>query len=204
MMKKLCIVIWLFSLFAPKVVFADAGRELQNRLNKVNSFYAEFSQTVISADNTQVQQGQGQLWVKRPNLFNWHMTSPDESVLISDGNTLWYYSPFVEQVTASWLKNTATNTPFMLITRNHSEDWKQYNFSQQGNDFSLTPKLTESYLRQFKITVTPEGVISSFTVVEQDGQRSVYQLKGQKNGPVDATKFTFTPPKGVTLDDQRQ
>lgn len=39
--------------------------------------------------------------MKRPNLFNWHMTSPDESVLVSDGQTLWFYNPFVEQVTAT-------------------------------------------------------------------------------------------------------
>lgn len=48
-----------------------------------------------------VQDGQGDLWVKRPNLFNWHMTQPDESILVSDGKTLWFYNPFVEQATVT-------------------------------------------------------------------------------------------------------
>lgn len=37
--------------------------------------------------------------------FNWHMTQPDESILVSDGKTLWFYNPFVEQATATWLKD---------------------------------------------------------------------------------------------------
>ncbi len=50
---------------------------------------------------TPCRTGRGDLWVKRPNLFNWHMTQPDESVLVSDGKTLWFYNPFVEQATAT-------------------------------------------------------------------------------------------------------
>ena len=75
---------------------------------------------------------------------------------------------------------------------------------QQGDNFELTPKSANGNLKQFAITVTNDGTIKSFTAVEQDGQRSAYNLKTQQNGAVDAGKFKFTPPKGVTLDDQRQ
>lgn len=203
-MKKLLIACCLLSGFASASVLADAAQDLQGRLAKVNSFHANFSQSVTSSDGSTVQQGEGELWVKRPNLFNWHMTSPDESVLVSDGETLWFYNPFVEQVTATWLKNATGNTPFMLITRNDANDWKQYNVKQKGDDFELTPKASSGNLKQFAITVTNSGTIKNFAAVEQDGQRSSYQLKSQQSSSVDAAKFKFTPPKGVTLDDQRQ
>ncbi|KEY57735.1 outer membrane lipoprotein chaperone LolA [Serratia sp. DD3] len=203
-MKKLLVACCLLSGWVSTAVWADAAQDLQSRLAKVNSFHASFSQTVTSADGAAVQQGEGELWVKRPNLFNWHMTSPDESVLVSDGETLWFYNPFVEQVTASWLKSATGNTPFMLITRNDANDWKQYNVKQKGDEFELTPKASSGNLKQFAITVTNSGTIKSFTAVEQDGQRSAYQLKGQQNSRVDAAKFKFTLPKGVTVDDQRQ
>uniref|UniRef100_A0A8W7PRH3 Outer-membrane lipoprotein carrier protein n=1 Tax=Anopheles coluzzii TaxID=1518534 RepID=A0A8W7PRH3_ANOCL len=96
----------------------------------------------------------------------------NESVLVSDGETLWFYNPFVEQVTATWLKSATGNTPFMLITRNNANDWKQYNVKQKGDDFELTPKASTGNLKQFAITVTNSGTIKSFTAVEQDGQRS--------------------------------
>ncbi|AKL40022.1 MULTISPECIES: outer membrane lipoprotein chaperone LolA [Serratia] len=203
-MKKLLVACCLLSGFASTSVLADAAQDLQSRLAKVNSFHASFSQTVTSADGAAVQQGEGELWVKRPNLFNWHMTSPDESVLVSDGQTLWFYNPFVEQVTATWLKNATGNTPFMLITRNNASDWKQYNVKQKGDDFELTPKSASGNLKQFAISVTNSGTIRSFAAVEQDGQRSSYTLKSQQNVAADPAKFKFTPPKGVTLDDQRQ
>ncbi len=106
----------------------------------MSSFHASFTQKVTDGSGNAVQDGQGDLWVKRPNLFNWHMTQPDESVLVSDGKTLWFYNPFVEQATATWLKDATSNTPFMLIARNQSSDWQQYNIKQNGDDFVLTPK----------------------------------------------------------------
>ncbi|MBS0969749.1 outer membrane lipoprotein chaperone LolA [Chimaeribacter arupi] len=203
-MKKLLAAGCLLAAFTSASVLADASSDLKSRLGKVNSFHASFTQKVTADDGSDVQQGEGELWVKRPNLFNWHMTSPDESVLVSDGETLWFYNPFVEQVTATWLKNATGNTPFMLITRNSSSDWANYDVKQQGDNFELTPKSANGNLKQFAITVTNDGTIKSFTAVEQDGQRSAYNLKTQQNGAVDAGKFKFTPPKGVTLDDQRQ
>ncbi|RLM27340.1 outer-membrane lipoprotein carrier protein LolA [Brenneria alni] len=203
-MKKWLVACCLMSGITSTLVWADAASDLQGRLSKVNSFHASFSQTVTSADGAAVQEGEGELWLKRPNLFNWQTTSPDESVLVSDGKTLWFYNPFVEQVTATWLKDATGNTPFMLITRNDASDWRQYNVIQKGDDFELTPKSANGNLKQFAISVTTSGTIKKFTATEQDGQRSIYVLKNQQNSAVDSAKFTFTPPKGVALDDQRQ
>ncbi|WP_419715729.1 outer membrane lipoprotein chaperone LolA [Dickeya dianthicola] len=185
-------------------VYADAAGDLQGRLSKMNSFHAGFTQKVTTNDGAAVQEGTGELWVKRPNLFNWKTTSPDESTLVSDGKTLWFYNPFVEQVTATWVKDATSNTPFILITRNDPKDWGKYNVSQKGDDFDLTPRAANGNLKQFSINVSSDGTIHGFTATEQDGQRSAYTLKNQQNGEVDAAKFRFTPPKGVAVDDQRQ
>nr|WP_314419867.1 outer membrane lipoprotein chaperone LolA [uncultured Erwinia sp.] len=203
-MKKFVISCCLLAAFTSASVLADASSELKQRLDKVKSFHATFSQKVTDGSGASVQDGEGEMWVQRPNLFNWHMTAPDESTLISDGKTLWFYNPFVEQVSASWLKDATGNTPFMLIARNQASDWKQYNIAQKGDNFSLTPKSIDGNLKQFDINVSTNGTINQFSAVEQDGQRSSYALKSQQNGSISADKFTFTQPKGVTLDDQRQ
>ena len=44
--------------------------------------------------------------------------SPQETQIIADGKTLWYYDPFVQQVTAQWVKDAVNNTPFVLLTSN--------------------------------------------------------------------------------------
>ncbi|MEG0279954.1 MAG: outer membrane lipoprotein chaperone LolA [Morganella sp. (in: enterobacteria)] len=203
-MKKVFITTCLLAGLSVSAAHADTRSDLQTRLGKVNSFHANFSQKVTDADGALVQEGTGDLWVKRPNLFNWQMSPPDESVLVSDGKTLWFYNPFVEQATATRLKDATQNTPFMLITRNDPADWQQYMVSQHGDNFELKPKVNNGNLKVFTITVTPEGTIQQFAAVEQDGQKSTYQLKGQQSTDVNMSKFTFTLPEGVTLDDQRQ
>lgn len=202
-MKKLLLAVCAMTIFTSQASWADARQDLQQRLNKINSFQANFSQTVTSNEGSLIQKGEGNLKVQRPDLFNWQMTSPDESTLISDGKTLWFYNPFVEQVTATWLASATTNTPFMLIARNDSKEWKNYDVKQKGDKFELTPK-TENNLKHFTITVLPNGQIQQFAATEQDGQVSNYQLTAQKSATVDASTFHFTPPEGVTVDDQRQ
>lgn len=203
-MKKIIISCCLMATFSSAGVWADAASDLQQRLDKVKSFHATFEQKVTDGSGASVQEGAGEMWVQRPNLFNWHMTAPDESVLISDGKTLWFYNPFVEQVSASLLKDATSNTPFMLIARNQASDWKQYNVAKKGDDFSLTPKTSDGNLKQFTVRVAQNGTINQFSAVEQDGQRSSYTLKSQQNGAIAADKFQFTPPQGVTVDDHRQ
>nr|WP_154325134.1 outer membrane lipoprotein chaperone LolA [Pantoea sp. 201603H] len=203
-MKKILLSCCLMTSLISTGALADASSDLQQRLDKVKSFHASFSQKVTDATGASIQDGEGELWVQRPNLFNWHMTTPDESILVSDGKALWFYNPFVEQVSVTSLEDATSNTPFMLIARNQSSDWKQYNIKQQGDNFELTPKSSDGNLKQFTINVSANGTINQFSAVEQDNQRSAYTLKTQQNGAVSADKFTFTPPKGVTVDDQRQ
>lgn len=198
-MKKM-----LFSLLlvAP-AVFANPQQELNTRLGKLNNFTASFEQTVTSPEGDVISEGQGQLAMKRPNLFNWETVTPDENFLISDGKTLWYYSPFIEQVTAMWLEDATSQTPFVLLTRNDPKDWDNYNVEQHGDTFTLSPKKA-SNLGEFVVKVQPNGEITEFAVVEQDGQKSRFELGNVKNVSPSPSLFSFTVPEGVELDDQRQ
>ncbi|WP_325893345.1 outer membrane lipoprotein chaperone LolA [Grimontia sp. NTOU-MAR1] len=198
-MKKM-----LFSLLlvAP-VVFANPQQELNSRLSKLNSFTANFEQTVTSPEGDVINEGEGSLAMKRPNLFNWETVTPDENYLISDGETLWYYSPFIEQVTAMRLDDATSQTPFVLLTRNNPSDWENYNVKQDGDTFILSPK-EASNLGEFVVSVKPDGKITEFAVVEQDGQQSRFTLDDVKNVIPKASLFSFTVPEGVELDDQRQ
>ncbi|MCV5927410.1 outer membrane lipoprotein chaperone LolA, partial [Escherichia coli] len=84
-------------------------------------------------------EGEGTVEIARPSLFRWSTTFPDENLLISDGKTLWYYSPFIEQVSIYWQEQATEQTPFVLLTRNRASDWDNYKISQKGNEFTLIP-----------------------------------------------------------------
>lgn len=197
-MKKFLV---LMGLLVSVSAWAGDKEVLQQRLDKVEGFYARFSQNVKTADNQLVQEGKGDLWVTRPYYFNWKMTEPDETTVISDGKNMWIYTPAVEQVTVMNLKKAVDNRLMLLITDSHNPIWDSYNVSRKQDSFTLKPN--DDSNQNFIISVLPNGMISNFTIIEEDGQRSFYDLSRQKLGKVTLSQFQFTPPVGVEIDDQR-
>ena len=191
-------------LSASNFAFADAADELQNRLNQVTVLSADFSQTVTSAGGKNVQQGSGKLQIKRPNLFRMDTKSPQETQIIADGKTLWYYDPFVQQVTAQWVKDAVNNTPFVLLTSNDKSHWNQYSVTQNVDTFVLKPKAKNSNIKQFDIRVDANGVLKNFSTTEKDGQTNLYVLRNITNQTLADSLFQFSVPNGVELDDQRK
>lgn len=191
-------------LSASSLAFADAADELQNRLNQVTVLSADFSQTVTSVGGKNVQQGSGKLQIKRPNLFRMDTKSPQETQIIADGKTLWYYDPFVQQVTAQWVKDAVNNTPFVLLTSNDKSHWNQYSVTQNADTFVLKPKAKNSNIKQFDIRVDANGVLKNFSTTEKDGQTNLYVLRNITNQTLADSLFQFNVPKGVELDDQRK
>ncbi|MBE3759572.1 outer membrane lipoprotein chaperone LolA [Vibrio parahaemolyticus] len=182
---------------------ASPKDELNKRLAMNEGFSADFSQQVISPEGETVMEGEGSVEIARPSLFRWSTTFPDENLLVSDGKTLWYYSPFIEQVSIYWQEQATEQTPFVLLTRNRASDWDNYKISQKGNEFTLIPTAVDSAQGQFQINIDAKGVVKGFNVIEQDGQKGLFTFSNVKLGKPKADRFTFTVPKGVEVDDQR-
>ncbi len=202
MLKKLALAFTATALFSGAVM-ADAQSELIERINKTDGFSAQFTQEVVSPDNDILMQGEGKVEIARPSLFRWTLSTPDEELMLSDGKALWYYSPFIEQVSIFDAQTAIEQTPFVLLTRNKPADWERYTITQEQDRFVVTPTAADSTQGQFYIDINEQGEVQGFSVVEQDGQRSHFmfsQFKGQKPA---GERFVFVVPDGVEIDDQR-
>ncbi|CAK4068764.1 outer membrane lipoprotein chaperone LolA [Vibrio sp. 16] len=197
-MKKLAAL--LFMSFS---VLAAPKDELNQRLQQTEGFSADFTQQVTSPDGDLVMEGEGSVEISRPSLFRWTTTMPDENVLVSDGKSLWYYSPFIEQVSIYWQEQATEQTPFVLLTRNRQSDWENYDVSQQGDVFTLVPTAVDSNQGQFKLEIDAKGAVKGFSVIEQDGQQSAFKFANIDLTKPKAERFTFIIPQGVEVDDQR-
>ncbi|AUI86301.1 outer membrane lipoprotein carrier protein LolA [Vibrio azureus] len=191
------------SMFLSTASASSAKEELSQRLAKNDGFRANFSQQVISPEGDTVMEGEGTVEIARPNQFRWSTTFPDETLLVSDGQTLWYYSPFIEQVSIYKQEQATEQTPFILLTRNRASDWDNYKVSQQGDQFTLIPTAVDSTQGQFQINIDVKGMVKGFNVLEQDGQKGLFTFNNVKLGKPKAERFTFTVPDGVEVDDQR-
>lgn len=197
-MKK--VLVFLFMSFS---VMAAPKDELSQRLALTDGFSADFDQQIVSPEGTVVMEGEGRVDIARPSLFRWETTFPDENLLVSDGKSLWYYSPFIEQVSIFWQEQATEQTPFVLLTRSRSSDWDNYSVTQQEDRFTLMPTAVDSNQGQFQIDINKQGVVQGFNVIEQDGQRGLFTFKNIELVKPSSDKFTFTIPEGVEVDDQR-
>lgn len=178
-------------------------QELAQRLAINHGFSAQFEQIVKSADGELLSQGTGKVDITRPSLFRWETFAPDENLIVSDGKTVWYYTPFVEQVSIYNQDQATAQTSFVLLTRNDEKDWQQYNVTQQGDRFTLTPVATDSNQGSFHIAIDAQGNVQGFDVEEQDGQSTQFTFNHIKLDTPARSLFTFKVPQGVEIDDQR-
>ena len=199
-MKKLLPLL----LLSGSALAAAPQEELSSRLAKNDGFSADFSQRVTSPDGDVVMEGEGTAEIARPSQFRWETRTPDENLLVSDGQSVWYYSPFIEQVTIYRQDQAVEQTPFVLLTRHRQSDWDNYAVTQKGDQFTLIPTAADSNQGEFHIDITAQGVVKGFDVIEQDGQKSQFTFSHVKVGKPQANRFTFSVPKGVEVDDQRK
>jgi outer membrane lipoprotein carrier protein len=184
----------------------DSKRELMAILAKIKFFSAEFSQQIFDEAGNKLQQGSGLLAVSKPNLVNWQTIMPDESLIVSDGKNLWFYDPFVEQVSVYTLESAIANTPILLITSNDAQLWQDYSVKQlTDNRYLISANNENARVKSLELSFAQKLnhlEIAAFNILDATGQLSVITLTHQDKVPK-ASLFTFSVPEGVYLDDQR-
>ncbi len=181
----------------------DAGALLKQRLAKLQSFEAKFAQTVTDVNNEVLQQAQGNIALKQPNLLYWQLDEPHESVLIADGQTLWHVDPFVEQVLAMAQKQSVQNNPLILLTDPDSEAWQNFLVSEQGNVFVISTLQADASIIKLILRFEQEQLAE---LSMEDSQQQLSRLVFsdiQQNHELNEDKFVFAVPQGYDLDDQR-
>jgi len=183
----------------------EAKAVLKLALEKLGQFQAKFSQTVLDANGKLLQQSNGQFAITRPGKFHWQVIAPEDELIISNGAILWYYSPFLEQVTLMNVQSALRDTPFLLMAQQDSLSWQQYDVSmikqEQGLRFALQNKAQRD--ATFYIQLDDKQQLQSFSVKEKGGSHSEFMISDLKAQSFPDDKFSFKIPAGTEIDDQR-
>ena len=177
---------------------------LMEKLNKIAFFKAKFSQVVVDELGNALQKGSGTLAISKPNLVHWATIEPDESLIVSDGETLWFYDPFIEQATAYQLKSTIENTPILLLTSDSPELWDNYTVSEIDQQTFLIHSVdVNNQVKTLELNFK-DNKLAKISILDATGQLSHITLIDADfdNRPNDDL-FNFKVPNGVSIDDQR-
>lgn len=199
---------WLVAILVglmPQWAYAnsDAKTQLQRYLNTMQQFQAQFEQQVVDEQGEVIQESSGRMALARPNQFHWQVTEPDEELMVADGNALWLYNPFLEQVTIMDFQKALQQSPFMLLMSDDAAAWDEYTISQISNGFSIKPNAPQ-LIAEIRIELNGNE-ISHLILLDSQGKTSAFSLSQfDANSSLPNALFHFTVPQGVEIDDQRE
>lgn len=180
-----------------------ASLELQNKLNVFDGYQANFKQVVTDIEANIIHQADGKLVFKQPGKFIWEVTAPEEELLISNGQYVWWYNPFVEQVSIFDVQQAVTQTPFALLVSKDPSIWKQFSISKENNIYVITPvDLSQAQVIKLTLTII-DNDLEKIVITSRSQQVSEYTLSDQSKFKPQEDMFEFEMPAGIDVDDQR-
>jgi outer membrane lipoprotein-sorting protein len=141
----------------------------------------------------------GRVVFAKPGRMRWVYVSPEPSLVVSDGETLWIYDPTLKEVQvlsvdAGFLSGTAIQ--FLLGEGKILESFIVSAESCEGDELSLDlrPKQNASYERLKLRVEKASGAILATAVLDLFGNRTeVVFERMQRNRAPDESLFRFEP-----------
>jgi outer membrane lipoprotein carrier protein len=192
----------------PLAQVPDALKKVEKRYQEAGSLQAKFEQEEVSKTLNNTQMSQGKLIWRSPNQLRWETETPDRNLLVSDGQTIWFYTPpFDEtekgQVIIRKTKQVKSKLLDALLAGRFSAAVKQgLRIDMSGeNTFSLLPARGPKRegiggIKWAQVRIDPVNHhITQVSLEYRDGNRSSIKLSAIELGkPIPAESFKFKIP----------
>lgn len=211
-MRKMSVVVLAFGLtagaLAQQLDVRDVTEKIQRRYETIEDATARFSQQVKFGYSKIEQNFSGTLVMKKPNRYR---IESEHQTLVTDGTTVWSYSPMNKQVIVDRYKenqNSLSPEHFLLNLPSNYYSSILGKESAEGSSLvvlRLLPKDDQSFVKSMKVWVE-EGtwVVRKVELVDVNDTQTVYTVQDVKlNTNVKESAFVFSPPSGTEIVDLR-
>jgi outer membrane lipoprotein carrier protein len=208
--------LWFGLLFFSGVVVGQpkeySVKEITDRMQKkyesIQDASARFTQHVRFGFSKIEQSFAGTLKMKKPNRYR---VETEYQTLVTDGTTVWSFSPVNKQVLIDRYKETPDSfTPEQFLLNLPSNYYATLIQPETGSEKSLitlklVPKDDQSFIKSMKVWVD-EGswVVKKVEMLDvNDTEKTYTVLEIKINTNLRDTTFVFTPPLGTEVVDLR-
>jgi outer membrane lipoprotein carrier protein len=188
----------------------EAAARVQARYEGIRSLRARFTQTTESAafgagEAPAAAPASGRVEFAKPGRMRFEYETPEPSLVVSDGKTLWIYDPVAKEVQVLPVEGdflSAAAIQFLLGEGRLTESFEvtATSCAPERAELALRPRAEASY-EQLDLVVDPKsGWIRETTVRDLLGNRTRVVFEGvEAGGDPDAARFRFEPPEGVRV-----
>lgn len=186
----------------------DVVRGLEGAYGKMNDLKAEFTQTAFNKSLNQSIPAQGTVYLKKGGKLRWEYSDPTPQEIVSDGKTLWVYTPTLSQVNVGPAPEALSGPAGSFLSglgklREHFA----VRFlnpaaprDKEGNvALDLTPKQSLPTMTRLILSVDPKSWEARRAVIYDQFENTVTMQfsKITVNTGLADKLFTFVAPKGV-------
>lgn len=185
----------------------DPAARLQDLL-QLEAMSGQFTQGQYDESGELLQQTQGEFSLQQGQRFIWQSAEPYPQTLQSDGITLWYYDPDLEQLTIKDLASQLANTPMAILTSKSADIAQHYQLSQpqwpQGERFVLIPRDSQNTFVRLQLDFV-DNLLRALVLEDQLQQRTELSFSQVKAHAAKAlADFVFRIPEGTDIIDERE
>jgi len=192
------------SLYAAAPDLPSLLKAVESRYNRAQTLQVIFHEAYTAPGQPRRTES-GTLLLRKPGRMRWDYTSPHGKLFVSDGKTMWLYTPSDKQVEKMKLKESDDmRAPLaFLLGKLHFE--KEFRNIQAQPDASGTlitaePKTDTLPYTRVQFVVAADSVIRRVQVTGYDQSILEFEFDQEKlNPPLEARLFRFDMPSGATL-----
>jgi outer membrane lipoprotein carrier protein len=190
------------------VTLDDAIRGIEGAYGRMIDLKAEFTQTAFNKSLNQTIPAAGKVYLKKGGKLRWEYAEPTSQQIVSDGKTIWIYTPTLNQVNTGPAPEALAGPAGSFLSglgklREHFSV-RLLNPAQpkdaDGNVvLDLTPKQPLPTLQRLILGFDPNGWRLRKAVVYDQFENTVtMQFTNLTiNSGLEDKLFAFVPPKGV-------
>lgn len=205
-------ILLIFLLLAPANTLAsELTAAIQERYETLTAFNARFQQRLTHGATKEVEERTGAIAFQQPGLIRWTTETPSPEILIVGEETVWNYIVDEETVYTYDVEEVLGSKTMLRFISGQAKLDEEFLVEELGTgadgltELLLIPREPEPSLVEATVWVDPELnllkrlLIKDFYGNENDVELSQIVL----NPELDPLTFTFMPPEGVEVEDNR-
>jgi outer membrane lipoprotein carrier protein len=206
---RLWIGLFAVSAFAADPSLANLLKNVENRYNKAKTLQVLFNETYTPKGKGPRTES-GLLMLRKPGRMRWEYSQPKGKLFVSDGKSLWLYTPDEKRAEQMPLKDSEDmHAPlaFLLGRLKFDKDFQNLQSRADGSSTRVTaqPKTDNLPYTSVEFVVAPDSEIREVKVTGFDDSILDFHFDGEKVDPsLDAKLFEFKAPPGVEVVTEEQ
>ncbi len=181
---------------------------IRQQFRKEQAWSGRFTQKTTYTDSNETTLSLGLIWIQGPDKMRWEYQIPEKQLLVSDGETLWYHTPELNQVMTGSVKEIKEARIIINLLSELKVQPKRFHLVVSKKNERIVVELTPLAEDQAPPFQNLKMIFSELSLSLVETQMVdlfenkiviTYKWKSGPDQALPASHFTFVPPAGCDI-----